>query len=92
MDLLYSTKLALRIGTNDLDDEVQNVIDSCLLDLKYSGIKNRDEVDPLINRAVIVYAKANFGFNEDSEKYQNAYNMIANKLALIAEYNTEVTP
>lgn len=42
--------------------------------------------DPLIVRAVILYAKANFGFSEDSEKYQKAYDYLKCSLSLAGDY------
>ena len=47
-------------------------------------------MDPLIKRAIIVYVKANFGWdNPDAERLQKSYDMLKTHLALSAEY-TEV--
>ena len=48
-------------------------------------------MDPLIKRAIMVYVKANFGWNNpDAEKLQQSYNMLKIHLALSQEY-AEVT-
>ena len=48
-------------------------------------------MDPLIKRAITVYVKANFGWNNpDSERLQQSYNMLKIHLALSQEY-AEVT-
>ncbi len=48
-------------------------------------------MDPLIKRAIIVYVKANFGWNNpDAEKLQQSYDMLKCHLALSQEY-AEVT-
>lgn len=74
-------------------DEIQELIDSAILDLKTSGVKvdlKRAEDDPLIRRAVITYCKANFGIdNKDSEKYEVAYEKLKNKLCLCGDYNVD---
>lgn len=48
-------------------------------------------MDPLIKRAIIIYVKANFGWNNpDAERLQQSYNMLKSHLALSQEY-AEVT-
>ena len=48
-------------------------------------------MDPLIKRAIIVYVKANFGWNNpDAEKLQQSFRMLETHLALSQEY-AEVT-
>lgn len=47
-------------------------------------------MDPLIKRAIVVYIKANFGWNNpDAEKLQQSYNMLKIHLALSQEYTVE---
>lgn len=44
-------------------------------------------MDPLIKRAIILYAKSHFGLdNADSEKYMKAFTSLKIHLALSAEY------
>lgn len=86
--LLTKVKKSLRISGIIFDDEIQDVINAALMDLKISGVINQNQEDPLIIRAVITYAKANFGLdNKDSEKHGKAYEMIKTHLALSSEYN-----
>jgi hypothetical protein len=68
------------------------MIDACKIDLKLSGVNKIEDSDPLTQRAVILYSKANFGFSADSERYQKAYDMLKNSMALSDDYNTVVTP
>jgi len=89
--MLEKIKLILRIKTASLDEEINDLIEACKIDLSISGIKVINETDPLIQRAIIVYCKANFGLdNKDSEKYQISYDMLKQSLALCSDYNTEV--
>lgn len=49
-------------------------------------------MDPLIKRAIIVYVKANFGWNNpDAEKLQQSFRMLETHLALSQEYAEVVT-
>ena len=89
--MLEKVKLALRIKATSLDIEITDLIEACKIDLSISGIKVINDTDPIIQRAIIVYCKANFGLdNKDSEKYQLSYDMLKQSLALCSDYNTEV--
>lgn len=85
--MLDKVKLALRIKSNAFDSEIADLIASAKLDLSISGVKKINEVDPLITRAIIVYCKANFGSDENSEKYNQSYIMLKQHLSLCGDYN-----
>ncbi|MCI6401062.1 MAG: DNA-packaging protein [Candidatus Fimivicinus sp.] len=94
--MLNQVKAALRIKTASFDDEVQGLIDACLADLRIVGIIIPEPPaegifpsvgDPLILRAVILYAKAHFGFSDNSEKYQKAYDYLKCALSLAGDYH-----
>lgn len=86
-ELLNLVKQSLRITHNALDSEITQVIDEALLDLELTGIR-ADETDKLIQRAVIVYAKANVGLdNKDAERYQKSFENIKARLSLVGEYH-----
>lgn len=91
LNLLDMAKSALRIKSNAYDEEIKDLIDACEKDLLLVGIASSriKEDDALIKRAVVTYVKANFGFNEDSEKYLNAYLMIKMHLSLSGDYKEE---
>lgn len=87
--MLEKIKKSLRITHTKLDDEITDLIQSAKLDLSISGVVNITDSDALIIRAVTVYCKANFGFdNPDSEKFQKSYDMLKMHLALCSDYNT----
>lgn len=86
--MLEKVKLALRIKSNILDSEINDLIEACKIDLSISGVKKIEESDPIIARAIILYCKANFGLdNKESEKYQNSYNLLKQSLSLCGDYN-----
>ena len=90
MALLDDVKLALRITSSAFDDEVVDLIEAARQDLILSGVsqnKAQDENDPLIKRAITVYCKAHFGFdNPEAERFQQSYDMLKAHLTLSAEY------
>lgn len=86
--MIEKVKLALRIRSNSLDLDIQDLIESAKADLSISGVKNLNEDDPLIIQAIKTYCKANFGLdNKDSEKYQRAYDLLKQSLSLCGDYN-----
>lgn len=88
--IIEKVKLALRIKSNSLDLDIQDLIESAKVDLSISGVKNLNEEDPLIIQAIKTYCKANFGLdNKDSEKYQKSYDLLKQSLSLCGDYNVE---
>lgn len=86
--MLEKVKLALRIKSVNLDEEIEDLIEACKIDLSVSGVRKIVEEDPLIQRAIIIYCKANFGMdNNDSEKYQKSYDLLKQSLSLCGDYN-----
>ena len=86
--MLEKVKLALRVKNSKLDDEINDLIEACKIDLSISGVRRVEEADPIINRAIILYCKANFGLdNKDSEKYQKSYDLLKQSLSLCGDYN-----
>ena len=92
---LDAVKTALRVKSAAYNDEVSGVIAAAFADLKRVGVKVPEwdaasgeplAVDPLLHRAVILYAKANFGYSDDSEKYNQAYEYLKCALSLAGDY------
>lgn len=88
--MLEKVKLALRIKSNKFDDEILDLITSAKMDLSIAGVRKIKETDPLIQQAIKIYCKANFGLdNKDSEKYQKSYDLLKQSLSLCGDYNVE---
>lgn len=88
--MLDKVKLALRVSNTVFDDEINDLIDAAKIDLDLGGVSNEAllEADALIQRAIIIYAKGNFGMaNPDSEKYGEAFENVRMKLALSGKHN-----
>ena len=93
--MLEDVRDALRVSGNDLDGEIQDLIDAAKADLSLSGVHPSKiiDTDPLIKRAVIVYCKAHYGWdNPEAVRFAQSYTMLKQHLALSAEYTGAVTP
>lgn len=92
--LLDDVKTALRVSGTALDTEIQDLIDAAKADLQLSGV-HADKIidpDPLIKRAVIVYCKAHFGWdNPEADRFAKSYDMLKQHLTLSTEYTEAVS-
>lgn len=93
MPILNDIKTVLRISNTAYDTEITDLISAARSDLMLAGIlpsKANNDTDPLIKRAITVYVKAHFGWNNpDSEKLQQSYEMLKRHLSLSQEYTKE---
>jgi hypothetical protein len=89
-ELLKHCKILLRQATTTaFDDEIETLIEACLLDLKLSGVEKTD--DELVKRAVGIYVKAHFGSeNPDRDGLIECYNSLKTHLALSEKYGDEL--
>ena len=85
--LTEKMRAALRISSTSekITEEINDCIAACKADMKNDGIK---ETDGLIIRAITLYCKAEFGFNNAAEQFRKSYDALKMRLSLSAEYNT----
>lgn len=94
--MLDKVKLALRISGTAYDQEVTDLINAAIADLRLVGVIVPEERgspatvgDPLIERAIVLYAKAEFGYNDNAERYRAAYDYLKCALSLSGDHTTE---
>lgn len=89
--MLQKVKKSLRIINDQFDDEIQDLIDAAILDLKLSNIDSSRLEDKLIIRAITLYCCAFFGLNNmEADKFKGNYEFLKSQLALSGEYNGNV--
>lgn len=87
MALIDDIKATLRISNTAYNTEITDLIAAAKAELGICGLLTITETDPLIKRAIILYCKSNFGYdNPDTEKLQQSYEMLRNHLSSSAEY------
>lgn len=45
-----------------------------------------DETDPMYYQAIVLYCKAHYGYDEDSERFEKAYNSLRDSMYLSGNY------
>lgn len=90
-ELIRLTKQSLSIISSATlkDDEIELLIKAGIADLKRLGIDASEMTkDSLIQSAIIMFVKSNFGNTDIKEKElaQNTYSLLCNNLSLSSEY------
>ena len=72
---LDKVKKALRIVTDEFDDELTDLISAGLADMGIAGVNGVDAVEEnvLITKALITYCKVNFGEPEEYDRLKKSY-------------------
>ena len=76
MTELEKVRNALRISVSDnqaINDELTDLIKAAKLDLGVAGVVLPEEIDELVNRAIITYCKMSFGLPEDYDRLKQSY-------------------
>ena len=95
--MLAKAKLALRITTGAFDDEIKHLIKAAVKDLNNVGITLLPEDvtfeeesfgDPMIDQAVVLYCKAEFGYQDPDnyKRFRDAYDYLKCALSLAGGY------
>lgn len=71
--MLEMVKTALRIKTTAYDSELTYLIAAAQLDLGIAGVVLPDEMDEIVQRAIITYCKMSFGIPEDYDRLKMSY-------------------
>lgn len=78
MALLDEVRTWLRVSADVYDAEIATLIESALTDMRRVGVREElldpDSLYPLAKKAVMVYAKAQFGFdNKEADRFMLSY-------------------
>ena len=79
-------KKTLRVNTVNADGEIKDLAQSAVHDMAMRGVKIKGEGDPLTRQAIKLYCKGNYGYDEDAEKFQKAYESLRDSMSLSEEY------
>ena len=94
-EILSAVKVNLRLTTDAFDEaEIMPLINGALCDLQRVGINpsllelEEDKVDGLTLRAIVLYCKAHFGYdNAEAERFENSYNQVVRDMLNSSKYN-----
>ena len=73
MATLDKVKMALRISTTSLDDELADLIKAAQQDLGVAGVLLPDTLNEICTTAIITYCKMRFGLPDEVEWLKKSY-------------------
>lgn len=82
---LDKVKKDLRISHSKLDEDIKDNIEACRLDLKRVGI-DVNKSDVLLEKAIKLYIRWQYNFENQADRYRNAYESLRNALSLCEDY------
>ena len=83
--LIERIKQRIRAMADVSNDEVEDLILTCRKELEMKGIYG-DESDHTYYQAVVLYCKANYGYDENTDRFETAYQALCNAMALSGDY------
>ena len=89
--MLEKIKQSLRIDGEEHDDELLDLIQAAKREIVEVGA-HPDKVldtDELIIRACTLYCKANFGYDDEKERFTRLFERLLVKLALLSSYKVD---
>lgn len=87
MTLIEEVRLSLRLKTDKFDEgELLPIISAAKKMLTLAGVEVISEEDALVRRAVVLYAKSEFGYDDNAEKFMEAFNALKDSMALSGDY------
>lgn len=79
----------IRVKSSTAKDELAALVGSAVRDLDIAGVYVTNLEEPLCERAITLYCKANYGYDGDSEKFRAAYAALRDAMSLSGDYPKE---
>lgn len=76
----------VRVMSDSSDEEIMDLVASCKIELEMAGVYG-DESDPTYYQAVVLYCKGNFGYDDDTERFQLAFAKLRDAMSLSGDYD-----
>ena len=85
-ELLEKLRKRIRVMSDSSDEEIDDLVKSCQKELEMAGVYG-DESDPTYYQAIVLYCKANYGYDEDTERFRMAFQALGDAMNLFGDYD-----
>lgn len=85
-EILEKLRKRVRVISKSSDEEISDLIKSCKKELEMAGVYG-DESDPTFYQAIVLYCKANYGYDEDTERFRMAFSALRDAMNLSGDYD-----
>lgn len=86
IQLIERLKKRIRAMSDAADEEVDDLVQSCRKELEIAGVYG-DESDPTYYQAIVLYCKANYGYDEDTDRFGIAFRNLRDSMNLSGDYD-----
>lgn len=86
MAIFNDVKNALGISHNKKDSDIMDTIAAAKRKMRMQGVNIIIDSDPLTAQAIKLYAKGEYNFQGDGERYTKAFSSLADAMAMSDEY------
>lgn len=85
-ELVQKLKTRIRAMSSSSEEEISDLAESCRKELEMSGVYG-DESDPTYYQAIVLYCKANYGYDEDTDRFRMAFAALRDAMNLSGDYD-----
>lgn len=87
-ELLEKLRARIRIMSNSTGDEISDLVRACWRELELAGVYG-DVTDPTYFQATVLYCKAHYGYDENTERFSMAFSALRDAMSLSGEYGKD---
>ena len=84
-ELIEKMRKRIRVMSASSDEEIDGLIETCRKELEMAGVYG-DESDSTYYQAIVLYCKGNYGYDDDTERFQLAYAKLRDAMSLSGDY------
>lgn len=86
-DLIRRLKRSIRVKSESAEEEIEELAEACLVDLRLAGVIVTDQTEPLCSQAIKLYCKSHYGYDSDTDRFKASYESLKMAMALCGEYS-----
>ena len=87
-ELIAKIKKRIRLKSNGSEEEIKDLVSAAAIELEKAGVYGNPE-DPLYYQAVVLYCKANYGYDENTERFRKSFEALRDSMALSGDYEKQ---
>lgn len=88
MLLIEELKRVVRVKSADAEFELEGLVASCKKEMELAGVYG-DETDHTYRQAIRLYCKGHYGYDDNTERFREAFASLRDAMALSGEYGKE---
>mgnify|MGYP000128827823 CR=1 FL=1 len=84
-ELIEKLKKRIRAMSESSEEEIADLVRTCRKEMEIAGVYG-DESDPTYYQAIVLYCKANYGYDENTERFSIAFAALRDAMSLSGDY------